>query len=221
MPACVEEAAPVVWLPAAHYFNVLQVVVRPCHSLPKHARLRRQRTITSTCSSSFWKMERCSTCRISTLSNTLRMRLFHRSVFLFFRRRSGIRRGLCPTLPAQVFHSLCRILKLPTLLPGELEACTGDDAHLITDRAVRCPLHLMVSVGGVGMSCFGLCSYFSVGPTCVSHASVFISSFLAFCSCLCWCSFLSSVVRSSPRRNVAASGSAFSFSILTVCYCSR
>ena len=49
---------------------------------------------------------------------------------------------------------------------------------------------------------------------------VFISPFLSCCSCLCWCSFLSSVVRSSPRRNVAASGSVFSFSILTMCYCS-
>ena len=46
---------------------------------------------------------------------------------------------------------------------------------------------------------------------------VFISPFFACCSCLCWCSLLSSVVRSSPTRNEAASGSAFC--IWTFCYC--
>ena len=46
-------------------------------------------------------------------------------------------------------------------LPGVCGPCTGDDVHRFNDNAVHC-LYLIVSVGGVGLSCAGLCSYLSV-----------------------------------------------------------
>ena len=95
---------------------------------------------------------------------------------------------------------------VPTMLN-----CPGDVRHArvmtyslsLIVRSVA--LYFIVSVGGVGMSCAGLCLYFSVGTACVPHTGVFISPFLACCSSLCWCS-LSPVVRSSPSRDVALSG---------------
>ena len=96
---------------------------------------------------------------IHSLSTTLPTQCF-----FFSGGVQALRAVFFPILPAREFHSLCRIR---TLLPGEPEAFS---------LIVRCvALHFIVSVGGVGMSCAGLCSYFLVGLACVSHERLHLS----------------------------------------------
>ena len=88
-----------------------------------------------------------------------------------------------PGVPAREFYSLGRFLKLLIML--KLVVCVRQ-ARVMTYTSsliMQCSvLYFVVFVGDVGVSRFGLCTYFSVGPACVSLVIGFFSPYLFCCS---------------------------------------
>ena len=73
-----------------------------------------------------------------------------------------------PGVPAREFYSLGRFLKLLIML--KLVVCVRQTRVMTytSSLILQCSvLYFIVFVGDMGVSCFGLCTYFSVAPACV------------------------------------------------------